>query len=63
LIVIALFFASRLAEHGGFLNEDINVALLLSWPGGKGRQIRTPMQTTQIAPTMLSLRIVERQRT
>jgi predicted AlkP superfamily pyrophosphatase or phosphodiesterase len=43
----------KLAEHGGFFDEDTNVALMLSWPGGKGETIRTPVQTTQVAPTIL----------
>jgi arylsulfatase A-like enzyme len=43
----------KLAEHGGFFDEDTNVALMLSWPGGKGQTIRVPVQTTQIAPTIL----------
>jgi len=45
--------ATKLAEHGGFFDEDTNVALMLSWVGGKGQTIRTPVQTTQIAPTVL----------
>ena len=45
----------KLAEHGGFFDEDTNVALMLSWPGGKGRTIRTAVQTTQIAPTILHM--------
>jgi hypothetical protein len=42
-----------LAEHGGFHKQDINVALLLSRPGLQRQIIKTPVQTTQIAPTIL----------
>jgi hypothetical protein len=42
-----------LAEHGGFHKQDINVALLLSRPGLPRQIIKTPVQTTQIAPTIL----------
>ena len=43
----------KLAEHGGFFDEETNVALMMSFPGGSGASIRTPVATTQIAPTML----------
>jgi hypothetical protein len=42
-----------LAEHGGFHKQDINVALLLTRPGLQQQIIKTPVQTTQIAPTIL----------
>jgi hypothetical protein len=42
-----------LAEHGGFHKQDTNVALLLSRPGLPTEVIKTPVQTTQIAPTIL----------
>src|SRR5712691_11172170 len=42
-----------LAAHGGFSEEDTHVALLLSSPGLSSRMIKTPVQTTQIAPTIL----------
>jgi arylsulfatase A-like enzyme len=42
-----------LAEHGGFHKQDTNVALLLSRPGLPAEVIKTPVQTTQIAPTIL----------
>lgn len=44
---------SFLAEHGGFHKQDINVALLLARPGLQPQIIKTPVQTTQIAPTIL----------
>jgi arylsulfatase A-like enzyme len=42
-----------LAEHGGFHKQDVNVALLLSRPGLQPQIIKTPVQTTQLAPTIL----------
>lgn len=42
-----------LAEHGGFNDDDIHVALLIAGPGVPSKIIRTPVQTTQIAPTIL----------
>ena len=44
-----------LAEHGGFHKQDVNVALLLSRPGLPPQIIKTPVQTTQIAPTILKV--------
>jgi arylsulfatase A-like enzyme len=42
-----------LAKHGGFHKQDVNVALLLARPGWQPQIIKTPVQTTQIAPTIL----------
>jgi Type I phosphodiesterase / nucleotide pyrophosphatase len=39
--------------HGGFSDDDTHVALLLSSPGLSPRIIRTPVQTMQVAPTIL----------
>ena len=46
---------SKLAEHGGFSNDDRNVALLVSSPRvpDKGVVIEDKSFTTQIAPTIL----------
>ncbi len=60
-----------LAEHGGFHKQDINVALLLSRANSQPRVIKTPVQTTQIAPTILkalglnpqALRAVQQEKT
>ena len=41
------------AEHGGFSNDDTNVALIVSHPGLRQRQIKGAVLTTQIAPTVL----------
>ncbi|MGH6868052.1 MAG: alkaline phosphatase family protein, partial [Methylocella sp.] len=43
----------KLAEHGGFNEDDTHVALLVSHPDLKERSINTAAATTQIAPTIL----------
>ncbi len=45
---------SKLAEHGGFSDDDRNVALLVSAPGIKQEIVETLTYTTQIAPTILT---------
>jgi hypothetical protein len=40
----------KLAEHGGFAHDDVNVMLLLSNPNFERSTITTPVQTLQIAP-------------
>ncbi len=45
---------SKLAEHGGFSDDDRNVALIVSAPGIKPEIVETLTMTTQIAPTILS---------
>jgi hypothetical protein len=44
---------SKLAEHGGFSDDDRNVALLVSAPGIKPEVVEALTYTTQIAPTIL----------
>jgi predicted AlkP superfamily pyrophosphatase or phosphodiesterase len=44
---------SKLAEHGGFSNDDRNVLLLLSSPQLKPATVEGRVYTTQIAPTIL----------
>jgi hypothetical protein len=47
---------SKIAEHGGDAPQDRDVPILAVVPGLRnGRVIGTPVQTTQIAPTILSL--------
>jgi hypothetical protein len=46
---------SKIAEHGGLNEDDIHVALLLSWPEWKAQQINTPVLNQQVAPTILKL--------
>ncbi len=41
------------AEHGGFSFGDTNVALIVSNPGFSGKVIKTPVATSQVAPTIL----------
>ena len=43
-----------LSEHGGMLDEDVVVPLVVSFPGGDGRIVRSPVYTSQIAPTVLA---------
>jgi arylsulfatase A-like enzyme len=43
----------KLAEHGGFAHDDVNVMLLLSNPGFSPETVTTPVETLQIAPTIL----------
>ncbi len=51
--VIFTSSGKKIAEHGGFSDADTNVALLVSNPGLTARVIKSPVQTTQIAPTIL----------
>ncbi|GAB2885492.1 alkaline phosphatase family protein [Paraburkholderia jirisanensis] len=46
----------KLAEHGGFHDDDVHVALLVANPrlAGAGHQVTWPVSTTQVAPTILS---------
>ena len=48
--------ARKIAEHGGFHRCDTHVGLLLSAPGqiARGRLMRLPVSTMQIAPTILA---------
>jgi hypothetical protein len=46
----------KIAEHGGAAFQDRNVPILVVLPGLKnGRTIGAPVETTQIAPTILKL--------
>jgi hypothetical protein len=48
--------ATKIAEHGGFAEDDIHVDLLLANPHlDRAKTVFTSVQTTQIAPTILSL--------
>ena len=48
---------SKLAEHGGFDDDDTHVALLLSNPRLEhhGERVATPVSTTQLAPSILAV--------
>ena len=41
------------AEHGGFSFGDTNVGLIVSNPGLKAAVVKTPVATSQVAPTIL----------
>jgi len=43
------------AEHGGFAHDDTNVMLLVSNPALHARTVTSFVETTQVAPTILSL--------
>jgi hypothetical protein len=42
-----------LAEHGGFSHDDTNAIMLLSNPGFQPKTVITPVETMQVAPTIL----------
>lgn len=44
----------KLAEHGGFAHDDVNVIMLLSNPAFNPKTITTPVETMQVAPTVLA---------
>lgn len=44
---------SKLAEHGGFADDDTHVALLVSSPRQHARTETENVETTQVAPTIL----------
>ena len=44
---------AKQAEHGGFSHDDTNVMILVSNPSFKARTLTTPVQTAQVAPTIL----------
>jgi len=43
----------KLAEHGGFSHDDTNVMMLVSNPRLSAETVTTPVQTAQVAPTIL----------
>jgi hypothetical protein len=43
------------AEHGGFAPNDVEVLVLVSNPNIKAKTLGTPVETRQVAPTILSL--------
>jgi hypothetical protein len=45
----------KIAEHGGFANDDTRVMLLVAGPGIRPSAVSTPVQTAQIAPSILSI--------
>lgn len=47
--------SKKLAEHGGFAHDDTNVIMLVSNTNLVPKTVTTPVQTMQIAPTILSV--------
>jgi hypothetical protein len=47
--------SSKIAEHGGFSDQDVNVPIIVYNPQLVARTNRSPVQTSQIAPTILTL--------
>jgi predicted AlkP superfamily pyrophosphatase or phosphodiesterase len=45
--------AAKNAEHGGFGYSDTNVGLIVSNPGLQPSVVKTPVSTSQVAPTIL----------
>ncbi len=46
--------SKKLAEHGGFSHDDTNVMMLLSNPSFAAGTVTSPVETDQIAPTILA---------
>ncbi len=44
----------KLAEHGGFAHDDVNVIMLVSNPSFKAGAVTLPVETRQVAPTILA---------
>lgn len=45
--------SKKQAEHGGFAHDDTNVMLLVSNPSFRRERITSPVETAQVAPTIL----------
>lgn len=45
--------ARKLMEHGGFAPDDTNVMMLLSNPSFEHKTVKGPVETAQVAPTIL----------
>jgi hypothetical protein len=45
--------SKKLAEHGGFSHDDTNVMMLFSNPSMSPSTVTSPVETTQVAPTIL----------
>src|SRR5215468_1637785 len=53
--VIYTSSTGKIAEHGGFAEDDIHVGLLVSLPGLEREDVDSPVSTRQVAPTILRL--------
>jgi len=47
--------SSKIAEHGGFNDQDVNVPIAISNPSLPPQTIKTAVTTAQLAPTILQL--------
>ena len=47
--------SNKIAEHGGFNDQDVNVPILISNPTLPPQLIKIPVTTAQLAPTILQL--------
>jgi hypothetical protein len=47
--------ASKIAEHGGFAEDDTHVLLVVSNPSLEPQTIASPVTNKQVAPTILSV--------
>ncbi len=45
----------KIAEHGGFANDDTNVMMLVANPRFSPKTVTSPVETAQIAPTILKV--------
>jgi Type I phosphodiesterase / nucleotide pyrophosphatase len=54
-VIYAKPTATKIAEHGGFTEDDTHVSLFVANPHLQKGSISTSVQTTQIAPTILHL--------
>jgi predicted AlkP superfamily pyrophosphatase or phosphodiesterase len=52
-VIYAKPTATKLAEHGGFADDDLHVALVVSNPRLRARAVTATVATAQVAPTAL----------
>lgn len=43
----------KVAEHGGFAHDDVNVLMIVSNPSFSSKTVTQPVRTVQVAPTIL----------
>jgi hypothetical protein len=53
--VIYTVGTAKVAEHGGFAHDDTTVMMLVAHPALPSRTVNSPVETAQVAPTILSL--------
>jgi hypothetical protein len=46
--------SKKLAEHGGFAHDDLNVMMLVSNPSMESSTVYSPVETMQVAPSILA---------